>query len=207
LRPFLIETPKDYPGTISLSSNTMKTLLEEVCMELIRIGFPTLYLLQGHAENDAIIQLVAKELTEQTTAQVLSLNWLIGIRSRYRGVLRSKKSEGHGGEGETSRMLASAAHLVHMERARSYYTKPSKGPEIEADYLPYLGGAIGRYRPPDGMFAGQKGGITGNPALATAETGEKCYDLITDWIIEIVKKEWRVSRGKKRTVKKKPSEK
>jgi creatinine amidohydrolase len=193
LRPFLIETPRDYPGTISLSTATMKGLVEEVCAELIQQGFRTLHLLNGHAENDAVVQLVAKELTERTPAHVMTLNWLVGIRKHYKGILRSKRNEGHGGEGETARMLATAPHLVHMDRARAYYPRPPKGPAIEADVLPYLGGAIGRYRPPAGMFAGLKGGITGDPRLATAETGEKVYALITDWICSVVRQEWLAS--------------
>ena len=95
-------------------------------------------------------------------------------------------------------MLATAPHLMHMDRARPYYPRESKGPAIEGDRLPYLGGAIGRYRPPAGMFAGLKGGITGDPRLATAETGEKVYGLITDWIVQIVKKEWNEFRPRNR---------
>jgi creatinine amidohydrolase len=198
LRPFRIETPKDYPGTLSLSSGTLKALLEEVCSELIRMGFRTIYLLKGHAENDVIAQLVAKELTESTPAHVIALNWLIGIRSRYKGILKSTKEEGHGGEGETARMLATAPHLVRMDQAHAYYPKPAKGSKIEEDRLPYLGGGIGRYRPHEGMFSGKHRGIIGNPGLATAETGEKVYGLITDWIVKIVKNEWDASKGSKR---------
>jgi len=190
LRPFRIETPKDYPGTVNLSSATLERLLEEVCSELIRMGFRTIYLLNGHAENDVIAQLVAKELTESTPANVIALNWLIGIRSRYQGILKSTREEGHGGEGETARMLATAPHLVRMDRAHAYYPKPAKGLKIEEDRLPYLGGGIGRYRPHEGMFSDKHQGIIGNPGLATAETGEKVYGLITDWIVKIVKSEW-----------------
>jgi creatinine amidohydrolase len=200
LRPFRIETPKDYPGTVSLSLGTLKALLEEVCSELIRMGFRTIYLLEGHAENNVIAQLVAKELTESSPANVIALNWLIGIRSRYKGILKSTKEEGHGGEGETARMLATAPHLVDMARANSYYPKPAGGLKIEEDRLPYLGGGIGRYRPHEGMFSGKHRGIIGNPCLANAETGEKIYGLITDWIVKIVKNEWNGSRrGKRRS--------
>lgn len=187
LRPFLTETPRDYPGTISISSMTLQSLLEEVCLELVRTGFKTIYLLQGHAENDAIIQTVAKEVTEHTDASVLSVNWLIGIRSRYKGILTSTRPQGHGGEGETARILASYPHLVQMKKAKAYHPQIAKKDPIEGDVLPYLGGGIGRYRPPRDMFKGMRGGITGDPQLATAETGEKVYELITDWVIQIVR--------------------
>ena len=77
-----------------------------------------------------------------------------------------------------------------MDRARSYHPRPSAHPPIEADAMPYLGGGIGRYRPPDGMFDDSFRGIWGDPGLATRVQGEKVYALITDWIAQIVKREW-----------------
>ena len=56
--------------------------------------------------------------------------------------------------------------------------------------MPYLGGGIGRYRPPNGMFDDSFRGIWGDPGLATRAQGEKVYALITDWIAQIVKREW-----------------
>jgi creatinine amidohydrolase len=55
--------------------------------------------------------------------------------------------------------------------------------------MPYLGGAIGRYRPPAGMFDDSFAGIWGDPGLASAEVGEKVYALITDWIVQVVKQD------------------
>jgi creatinine amidohydrolase len=199
LKPFLTETPRDYVGTINLSSSTLKAFLEDVCMEIIKMGFRTLYLLKGHAESDVIVQLVAKELSEKTPAHVIAINWLIGIRSRYKGILKSKREEGHGGEGETSRMLATAPHLVRMNLARPCYPREQKGAEIEADRLPYLGGGIGRYKPFEGMFDSKHQGINGDPTLATAATGEKVYGLITDWVVQIVRKEWLSTNPGKRS--------
>ncbi|HEY8370640.1 MAG TPA: creatininase family protein [Thermodesulfobacteriota bacterium] len=197
-RPFLSESPRDFPGTISLSHATLIALFEEVCAQLIGHGFRQLYLLLCNAETDPVLQIVAKDLTERTEANVVTLNWLIGIRSRYKGVLRSPRPQGHGGEGETARMLATAPHLVRMDRARSYHMRPAPEPAIDEDRLPYLGGGIGRYRLPAERFAGFKGGIVGEPALATAETGEKIYGLITDWIAEVVRRDWAEQRRRRR---------
>ena len=86
-------------------------------------------------------------------------------------------------------MLAAVPHLVHMERASAYYPWEHEGEKIECDALPYVGGAIGRYRPPAGMFVGKKEGITGDPRLATAEAGEKMLSLVAEWIAKIVKRD------------------
>ena len=101
--------------------------------------FRTVYLNLTNAETDPILQIVAKELTERTPARVITVNWLIGIRSSYRSLMRVTKPQSHGGEGETARMLATAPRLVRMDRARSYHPRPSAHPPIEADAMPYLG--------------------------------------------------------------------
>jgi creatinine amidohydrolase len=193
-RPFLSESPKTYPGTINISNDLLTALLREVCSELIGQGFRTLYLVLANAESDPSQQIVAKELSETTEAQVITLNWLIGIRGAYKGLFRSTKPQNHGGEGETARMLATAPHLVRMEKARSYHPNYPAQPPIPEDRLPYIGGGVGRYKPPAGMFEGFEDGIVGDPQLATAETGEKVYGLVTDWMAEIVRREWALSR-------------
>jgi creatinine amidohydrolase len=188
-RPFRTESPRDFPGTVNLSHATLKAVFEEVGAELIDQGFRTVYFLLANAETDPILQIVAKELSERTPAQVITLNFLVAIRGRYRALMKATRPQSHGGEGETCRMLATAPHLVHMDRARSYHPRPSGQPPIDGDTMPYLGGAIGRYRPPAGMFDESFAGIWGDPGLATAEVGEKIYALITDWIVQVVKQD------------------
>ena len=75
-KPFLTESPKDFPGTINISNRTLQLLLEEVCLELIGAGFRTIYLLLANAESDPAQQIVAKELSERTEARLITLNWL-----------------------------------------------------------------------------------------------------------------------------------
>jgi creatinine amidohydrolase len=186
-RPFRTESPRDFPGTVNLSHATLKAVFEEVGAELIDQGFRTVYFLLANAETDPILQIVAKELSERTPAQVVTLNFLVAVGARYRALMKARRPQSHGGEGETCRMLATAPHLVRMDRARSYHPRSSGQPALEGDRMPYLGGAIGRYRPPAGMFDDSFAGIWGDPGLATAEVGEKVYGLITDWIVQIVK--------------------
>jgi len=140
--PFLSESPRSFPGTIAVSNNTLRALTDDVCRSLIDAGFRRLYLLLANVESEYSMHIVAKELTEVTDANIVTLNWLIGIRHHYRGVLRSSRPQGHGGEGETARMLATAPHLVRMDKARSYHPSLPESPPVHGDTLPYLGGAI-----------------------------------------------------------------
>ena len=86
-----------------------------------------------------------------TEASVVTLQWLVGIQPGYKGVMRSEKPQGHAGEGETARMLVTAPHLVRMDEARSYHPAIPPDPAPN-DKMPYLGGAIGRYKYPPAVF-------------------------------------------------------
>ena len=185
--PFLSESPKTYPGTIVVSNDTLRMLTRDVCVSLIAHGFRRIYLLLANVESEYAMHVVAKELTESTPANIVTLNWLIGARPGYKEILESNRPQGHGGEGETARLLATAPHLVRMEEARPYHPNLPTQPEVHGDSLPYLGGAIGRYRFDRNEFDGFVDGITGDPQLATAETGEKSYALIADWIASVVR--------------------
>ena len=185
--PFLSESPRTYPGTIVVSNDTLRALTHDVCASLVAHGFRRIYLLLANVESEYAMHIVAKELTETTPANIVTLNWLIGIRPGYNGILKSDQPQGHGGEGETARLLATAPHLARMDEARPYHPDLPRDPRAYGDFLPYLGGAIGRYRFDGNEFAGFADGITGDPQLATAETGEKSYALIADWIAAVVR--------------------
>ena len=190
-KPFLSESPLDFPGTINLSHGTLKLLIEEVCRELVGQGFKVVYLLCSHAENDPVLQIVAKEVSDTTDASVVTLQWLVGIQPGYKGLMNSTKPQGHAGEGETARMLASSPHLVRMEHARSYHPNLPADPAPN-DKMPYLGGAIGRYKYPPHVFEGFEDGLWGDPQNATPEVGEKSYNLINDWVCAAIRAEWKL---------------
>ena len=185
--PFLSESPKAMAGTINVSNDTLRALLHDICESLVTHGFRRIYLLLANVESEYAMHIVAKELTEKTKANIVTLNWLVGARPGYKALLKSDKPQGHGGEGETARMLATAPHLVRMDEARPYHPKLPVDPPVHGDALPYLGGAIGRYRYDRDEFDGMVDGITGDPQLATAETGEKSYGLIANWIASVVR--------------------
>jgi creatinine amidohydrolase len=193
-RPLLTESPKDFSGTINVSADTLRRLIDEVCRELVGQGFGVIYLLCGHAETDPVIQLVAKDVSETTEASVVTLQWLVGIKDEYKGVMRSERPQSHAGEGETARMLVTVPHLVRMSEARSYHPNLPPNPAPH-DKMPYLGGAIGRYKYPPHVFEGFEDGLWGDPQNATPEVGEKTYKLITDWLCKAIAAEWRMWQG------------
>ncbi|WP_270933532.1 creatininase family protein [Falsiroseomonas oryzae] len=193
-RQFLSEAPRDFPGTIGLTHNTLKLLIEEICRELIRHGFRRVYLLMANAETDPVMQIAAKEVTDTTEAEVITLNWLVGAAPEYGAFKQSKLPQGHAGEGETARILAIAPHLVHMDKARTYHPDVPP-PAAHGDKMPYLGGGVGRYKYGAAAFQGFDDGIWGDPRNARVEDGHGALDLFAGWVAKVVAADWKLDGG------------
>lgn len=173
----------DFPGTITLSPATLQAVVKEVCNSLIKHGFRKLVLLMAHAENLGATYSAVQEVSQQPEVQVLLMNWLPAIKKHYPEILKSKGG-GHGGEGETARVLAVFPELVQMDRARIYH--PERPDKLEGDEPMHFGGAV--FDPPRGMKEETPVGSIGDPTVATAETGERCYDFIVDWSCQVIKR-------------------
>lgn len=173
----------DFPGTITLTPHTMLSVMEETCLSLYHHGFRKFALIMAHGGNWPIMQVAAQSVVAQTQeADVICLNWLDLVHDQYRNILTSKKHEGHSGEGETARMLSSTPGLVEMQRARTYY--PEKAAATETAY------PGGFFKPKRSMKAITQIGSAGDPTLATAETGDKIYDVIVRWLADNIKREF-----------------
>jgi creatinine amidohydrolase len=175
----------DFPGTISLTPATLSAVIKDVCDSVIRHGFRKIVLIMSHDGNLGALYSAAEEISKQPGVRVLLINWLPYLRSKYTEVLKSK-SGGHGGEGETARVLASIPELVRLDRAKVGPEEGGTGPKLEADVSIHFGG--GTFDPLRGLKDKTPIGSFGDPRGATAETGDKCYDLIEDWVCEVIKR-------------------
>ncbi len=173
----------DFPGTITLTPHTMLSVMEETCLSLYKHGFRKFALIMAHGGNWPIMQVCAQSIVAQTSdADVICLNWLDVVHDSYAGILTSKKYEGHSGEGETARMLSSTPNLVELQRARMFY--PETVAPTEKAY------PAGFFKPKRSMKAITQFGSVGNPKLATAEEGDKIYEVIARWLADNIKREF-----------------
>ena len=172
----------DFPGTITLSTSTLTAVVKEVCTSLIRHGFRKLVLLIAHDGNLGATYCATQELSQLPDVRVLTINIFPPLMMHYQDILVSKEG-GHGGEGETARVLAVAPELVRMDRARAH--NPPKRPKLQGDVPIHFGGSV--LDPPRGMKELTPVGSLGDPTVATAATGEKCYDVIVDWAYQAIR--------------------
>jgi creatinine amidohydrolase len=173
-----------FPGTITLRPATLLDVLRDVCTSLAHHGFRKIVLVLTHDGNLGVMQASAQEISAEGIARVLVLNPLPVVREKYGEILKSKATEGHAGEGETARVLASQPELVDLSRAVAF--SPERGPRLPWDAPPHFGGAV--YEPPQDFRAQAPPGSIGNPALATRDAGDKGWDLITEWCCEVIRR-------------------
>ena len=158
-----------FPGTISLSAETLIAVCRDVGRSVARSGFRKLAFVNGHGGQPHLLEMVARDIREETGLMVFPLfPYRLGVPE---GVVSSPKEEAlgiHGGELETSLVLALDPGAVHMDRAES------GGDRVTKLYgnLKYLSleGAL-----PTAWLTRDlsENGVIGDPTNASVERGER----------------------------------
>ncbi len=178
----LADAASCFPGTTTIRAETLAAIVEDVCTAFARQGFKKIMLISGHAEGpsiDAILQGAnnVKRISPDFTYH-FSEFFTKGLPLTFH-VCKGEHPEWdiHAGEIETSQILYIRPELVDMEilktlepnyAAKHFFEKWEAGINNFID----LGA-------PNAYF--------GDPASATAETGRKIFDIISDFIVQEVK--------------------
>lgn len=178
-----------FPGSITLSSDTLMRVIKDVCRSLHYHGFRRFVILLSHGGNLSTLRLVASDLALMLSeSKFIVPDWIPVMSARYPEVLKSPRpsDEHHSGEGETARMLYSTPKLVGANRGEPFYVPEELDPYAEKPYT----GSVAIARSGFGMKEMTPFGVMGGPSHATAETGEKLYEIIADWICKVIKTEF-----------------
>ncbi len=170
-----------FPGTLSLSARTAVRAWTELCECVHRAGCRKLLLLSSHGGNNAILEIIAHDLRARLNMLVVIASWRRfgapdGLFSRH------ELTHGiHGGEVETSLMLAFRPERVRFEQAEDF---PCLGAEMEREF-----NWLTPNRPAGFGWMAQDlsaSGAVGNAAGATARKGEACADYGATAFIELL---------------------
>lgn len=179
-----------YPGSISLSHETLSRVLLETALALEAQGFHRFVFISGHGGNRTALDLAAGHLKQQRPhAQVVHAHVLAAQTSRAireaveqaYGEPLSSIWEAHGGEQETSAVLAVRPELVHLEAAApepdvTRYLTQGRDPEVfRIDY------DLKRFAP---------NGNWGDPRCATARQGDLFYDTLAEHLARKIAQKW-----------------
>ena len=174
-------------GNVCLSQKTFIKMVTELSLGLVENGFKRLVFCVSHAENLAAIHVVAKDLGDLHDIPVIVADWIPPMNDEWPKFLKNAEHQGHAGEDETSCVMAVAPKLVNLDNLISYHPEEDTNP-VKLSGLHYYGGAVGIYT---AVSEDKTPGYVGDPADATVEAGEKCFELYSDWTAEVVCKYWK----------------
>ncbi|MDO9524834.1 MAG: creatininase family protein [Gemmobacter sp.] len=156
-----------FPGTLTLGWETATRWMLEVGESVARAGIRKLVMITSHGGNIPPMEIVARELRAKHDMLAVTTGW---GRLRDMADLADPQTTAfdiHGGEGETSLMLALRPDLVHMDRADNFIS--AQADLAARNRIVGLHGA----RANAGWLAGDlnPAGTVGNAARASAERG------------------------------------
>jgi len=186
----------DFPGTLSLEPETLRSLVVDIGRSLARHGLHRLVILNGHRDLSHMkaLEEARATLVEQKAAQVLCVGFTSDpdlTAACYReGVPELSRSlrpdrEGHGGEWETSLALHAFPNLVKQEIAERLE------PNFDYDVNAFRGETKDYWSLSDGR------GYFGSPQSGSAETGKKIVVIRGRNIAGVILKAW----GEPKTIK------
>ena len=166
----------DFGGTITLETETMIDVLQDIAASILDNGFDAVLFLNGHGGNTSLIDTAVSKIgNEFPDAQILSLTY-IRLAESFIDQIRESDIGGmaHGGEFETSLMLHLRPDVVRLNQAEATYLDDPY--DLRRQDL-FKGGPLSVYRP---FREYSDSGAIGDPELATAEKGKEFYDRIGD---------------------------
>jgi mycofactocin system creatininase family protein len=149
----------DFPGTLSIGSVALSTLLVELGRHA-SLHWPALLLVNGHGGNAAAIRDALKLLADEGRQCRV---WHAGLRPAMLAA-ESLVPDAHAGRVETSIMLALAPNEVRLDAAAAGETRPLR--EIMADLSAR------------GVRQVSPSGVLGDPTGASAAEGERLLGLL-----------------------------
>lgn len=152
-----------FAGSVSISSSTLHTIVRDVANSLRLAGVPKLVIVNGHGGNYVLSNVVQELSAGERTALLFPRGEDWADARTAAGVVTDNHEDMHGGEAETSILLAESPDVV-----RSNY--------VDAD------NEVGdrRYLLTIGMAGYTENGIIGRPSLATAEKGRMLLDAFSE---------------------------
>ena len=163
----------EYPGTLSVSPNSLQNYLLDVANCLVHHGIKKILFLNGHAGNVQSIGYVMEELQSQHNVFCIQIDIWRFLRPFAEGVVDDiEQAMGHASELMTSVMLYLMPELVQKEAI------PSKTPSVTKKQLGVI--TVQRLNPRINSA------VSGNPQAASAEKGRKIVQAGVNALIELM---------------------
>ena len=169
------EEHSHFPGTMTLTGETLLAPMNEIGESVYRAGFRKLLIVNGHSGQPQIMEISAREmgLHHGDFIVVSSFTWRVPHSAGKYLSDREKMLVMHAGDAETTLVLALAPDTLRMDRAVANFPSEFPSKLLSPDGRPACAWTARDLGPC---------GIIGDPLPATAEQGHDILDsLIISW--------------------------
>jgi creatinine amidohydrolase len=177
---------KDFFMTISLEPETMVKVIQDVLQSLVDNKVRRILIINGHDGNIGPIEVASRIIKERNPNAVISCleSWWTAVAEIDQGTFEVWDGMGHGGEAETSAMLAARPELVDMSLAPD-------------QVVPKLPDKVRIYW---NFSELTNTGATGAPKKATAEKGRRIMLLLEELLLKFIKEmdqnDWKYGKAR-----------
>lgn len=170
-----------FPGTITLTAQTLLSTLMEVGEAVYRAGFRKLVLMNSHGGQPQVLEIAARDLHQHHEDFAVFPLFTWRVPNCAVDLLSPQEAELgiHAGDAETSVLLSILPEQVKMERAIAEYPHG-----LPTDSLLNMEGNL--------PFAWvtrdlSRSGTIGDPTTATKEKGDRILDSLSDGWVQVIK--------------------
>ncbi len=166
----------DFSGTLSVGPRTLSQMVYEVGMAVARHGITKLVIINGHGGNAPALNFAAQMINRD--AHIFTCVDTGETSDTDIEALAETSNDVHSGEIETSTTLATRPGLVLLDAAEKHV------PTFSSEYLDFSSrrsvdwyAYVAKISPT---------GVLGDPTKATAEKGEKMWELMVQHLVRFV---------------------
>lgn len=174
-----------FPGTITLSAQTLRQVLMDSAESLYRAGFRKLVWINAHGGQPQIFEMAARDLHQQYPDLMVFPLFVWRVPNDAADLIEPKELELgiHAGDAETSLMLSILPEQVHMDKAVCEYPQG-----LPQDSLLSMEGAL--------PFAWvtrdlSHSGVLGDATVATREKGDRLLKSLTEGWVQLIQDVYR----------------
>jgi creatinine amidohydrolase len=176
-----------FPGTITLSAQTLLSVIKEVALSIYHSGFRKLVLMNSHGGQPQIIEIAARDIHQENPDFQIFPFFTWRVPNIAKELLTPQELEYgiHAGDAETSIMLALLPEQVKMNLAVKEYPQ-----NLPQNSLLSMEGKL-----PFAWLTKEvsQTGVMGDATLATLEKGEKILASLADGWVNVIKDVYKFS--------------
>lgn len=174
----LSEHHMPFGGTLTISPETFRGLLDDLITALTRQGFRDILISNSHGGNIIALQQICDALSVTSPATLVLTTYPMEAGAQIKELLEDQNGVQHACEAETAMMMACEGELVDDSDLAGLASDAGEGPT-------FLKAGKGSYRwRPFSHATGN--GVAGNPARASAQKGEKLLEVSAEALAALI---------------------